>query len=72
MAGITGPFRDSVPVMSTVDVQPSAVLFGNAVAGVIRLLAGPPAPPLRSLVRYVRRPEFVVGLTKRIPGDSHT
>jgi len=58
--------------MSTVDVQPSAVLFGNAVAGVIRLLASPPEPPLRRLVRYARRAEFVVRLAKRIPGDSHT
>jgi hypothetical protein len=36
MAGITGPFHDSVRLMSTVDVDPIGRAFDNAVAGVIR------------------------------------
>lgn len=36
MAGTTGPFRDSVLVMSTVDVQPSAVLLQLLVCPICR------------------------------------
>lgn len=64
MAATTGPFRDSVPVMSTVDVRPSAVLLLMKLLVLSGLLIGSLASPLRRLTCCARLAEFVVRLAK--------